>query len=68
MENRNACGMFVGNPEGKRPRGRPRRRWVNNIKMDLRETGWDGIDSIDLAQNSDQWRALVNAVINLRGP
>jgi hypothetical protein len=56
----------VGKPERKRPLGRPRRRWVDNIKMDLRETGWDGMDWIDLAQNRDQWRALVNAVMNLR--
>jgi hypothetical protein len=55
----------VGNPEGNRPLARPRRRWVDNIKMDLREIGWD---SIDLAQDRDQWRALVNAVINLRVP
>jgi hypothetical protein len=48
------------------PLGRPRRRWVNTIKMDLRDIGWDGIDWIDLAQDSDQWRALVNTVTNLR--
>jgi hypothetical protein len=58
----------VGNPEGKRPLGRPRRRWVDNIKMDLREIGWDGADWIDLAQDRDQWRALVRAVMNLRVP
>jgi hypothetical protein len=57
-----------GKPEGKRPQGRPRRRWVDNIKMDLRETGWDGMVWIDLAQNRDQWRALVNTVMNLRVP
>jgi hypothetical protein len=56
------------NPEGKRPLGRPRRRGVDNIKMDLREIGWDGGDWIDLAQDRDQWRALVNAVMNLRVP
>jgi hypothetical protein len=56
----------VGKPEGKRPLGRPRRRCVNNIKMDLREIGWDDMDWIDLAQNRDQWRALVNTVMNLR--
>jgi hypothetical protein len=50
----------VGNPEGKRPLGRPRPRWVNNIKMDLREIGWDGMDW--------KWRAVVNAVMNLRVP
>jgi hypothetical protein len=52
----------VGNPEGKRALGRPRRRWVDNIKMDLREIGWDGIDWIELAQDRDQWRTLVNTV------
>jgi hypothetical protein len=55
----------VGNPEGKRPLGRPRRRRLDNIKMDLREIGWDGMYWIDLAQNRDQWRALVNTVMNL---
>jgi hypothetical protein len=50
----------------KRPLGRPRRRWVDNIKIDLREIGWDGWDWIDLAQDRDQWRALVKAVMNLR--
>jgi hypothetical protein len=58
----------VGKPEGKRPLGRPRRRWVDNIKMDLRDIGLDVVDWIDLAQNRDQWRALVNAVMNLRIP
>jgi hypothetical protein len=58
----------VGKPEGKRPLGRPRCRWVDNIKIDLRETGWDGMDWIDLAQDRDQWRALVNMVMNLRVP
>jgi hypothetical protein len=53
-EKRNADRILVGKPEGKRPLGRPRRRWVDNIKMDLREIGWDGMDSIDLAQNRDQ--------------
>jgi hypothetical protein len=56
----------VGKPEGKRPLGRPRRRWVDNIKMDLRETRWDGVDWIELTQDRDQWRALVNKVMNLR--
>jgi hypothetical protein len=55
-------------PEVKRPLGRPRCRWVDNIKMNLREIGWDGGDWIGLAQDSDQWRALVNAVMNLRVP
>jgi hypothetical protein len=58
----------TGAPEGKKPLGRPRRRWVDNIKIDLRETGWDGIDWIDLAQDRNQWRALMNTVINLRVP
>jgi hypothetical protein len=58
----------VEKPEGKRPLGRPRRRWVDNIKIDLRETGWDGMDWIDLAQDKDRWRTLVNTVMNLRVP
>jgi hypothetical protein len=64
----NAYRILVGNPERKRPLGRPRRRWMNNIKMDLREIGWDGRNWIDLAQDRDQWRALVKAVINFRVP
>jgi hypothetical protein len=52
-------------PERKRPLGRPRRRWVDNIKMDLREIGWGCLDWMDLAQDRDQWRALVNAVMDL---
>jgi hypothetical protein len=52
----------------KRPLGRPRRRWVDNIKIDLREIGWDGMDWIDLAQDRNQWRALVNTVMNLWVP
>jgi hypothetical protein len=67
-ETRNACRILVGKPEGKRPQGRPRRRWVDNIRMDLREIGWNGTDWIYLAQDRDQWRALVNTVINLRVP
>jgi hypothetical protein len=58
----------VGKPEGKRPLGRPRCRWVDNIKMDLREIGWDGVGWMDMAQDKDQWRALVNMVLNLRVP
>jgi hypothetical protein len=58
----------VGKPEGKRPLGRPRRRWVDKIRMDLGEIGWDGMDWIELAQERDQWRALVNTVMNLRVP
>jgi hypothetical protein len=56
---------LVGKPEGKRPLGKPRCRWVDIIKMDLREAGWGGIDWSDLAQDRDQWRALVNSVMNL---
>jgi hypothetical protein len=67
-EKRNVYRILVGKPEGKRPRGRPRRRWVDNIKMDLREIVWDGVDWIDMAQDRDQWRALVNMVLNLRVP
>jgi hypothetical protein len=67
-EKRNACRILVGKPGGKRPLGRPRRRWEDNIKMDLRKIGWGGIDWIDLTQNRDRWRALVNTVMNLRVP
>jgi hypothetical protein len=63
-ERRNAYRILVGKPEGNRPLGRPRRRYVNNIKMDLGEIGWDGMDWIDLAHDRDQWRALVNTVMN----
>jgi hypothetical protein len=59
---------MVGKPEVKRPLGRPRRRWVDNIKMDLGEIGWDGRDWIELAQDRDQSRALVNTVMNRRVP
>jgi hypothetical protein len=59
---------MVGMPEGKRPLGRLRHRWVENIKMDLRELGWDVVDWIDMAQDTDQWRALLNTVMNLRVP
>jgi hypothetical protein len=55
----------VGKPEGNRPLGRPRRRWVGSIKMDLREMGWDDMYLIDLAEDRDQLRALVNTVMNL---
>jgi hypothetical protein len=63
-ENRNAHRILVGKPEGKRPPGRPRYRWENNVKMDLRERRWGGMDWIDLAQDRDQWRVLVNTVMN----
>jgi hypothetical protein len=59
---------LVGNPEGRRPLGRPRRRWLDNIKMDLSDIEWGGMDWIDLAQDRDQWTALVNTVMNLRVP
>jgi hypothetical protein len=65
---RNAYRILVGKPEGKRLLGRPRRRWEENIKMDLRDIGWVGMDWIDLAQDRDQWRALVSTVMNLRVP
>jgi hypothetical protein len=58
----------VGKPEEKRPPGRPRRRWEDNINMDLREIGWGGVSWIDLAQDMDQWRALMSTVMNLRVP
>jgi hypothetical protein len=58
----------VGKPEGKRPLGRPRHRWVDNINMDLLGIGWGGVDWIGLAQDRNKWRALVNAVMNLRVP
>jgi hypothetical protein len=63
-----AYRVLVGKPEGKRPLGIPRRWWVNNVKMDLGEIGWDGMDWIDRAQYRDQWRALVNTVMNLWVP
>jgi hypothetical protein len=65
-EKRNTYRLLVGKSEGKRPLGRPRRRSVDNIKMDLLEIGWGGVDWIGLAQDRDKWRALVNAVMNLR--
>ena len=67
-ESRAAYRVFVGKPEGKRPLGRPRRRWEDNIKMDLQEVGCGGVNWIELAQDRDRWRALVNAVMGLRVP
>ena len=60
--------VLVGKPEGKRPLGRLRRRWEDNIKMDLQEVGCGGMDWIDIAQDRDRWRALVNTVMKLRVP
>jgi hypothetical protein len=60
--------ILVGTPEGKRPLRRPTRRWEDNIKTDISEIGWGGMDWIDLAQDRDQWRAFMNTVVNLRVP
>jgi hypothetical protein len=65
---RNAYRILVRKPEGKRPLGRPRRRWVDNIKMDFGEIVWNGAVWIDVFQDKDQWRALVNTVMNPRVP
>jgi hypothetical protein len=65
---RSVYRVSVGKPEGKRPLVRPWRRWEENIKLDLQEVGCEGMDWIDLAQDRDRWRALVNAVMNLRVP
>jgi hypothetical protein len=67
-EVRGAYNILIGSPKGRRPLGRPRRRWEDNIKMDLREIGFGDVDWIDLAQDRDRWRALVNTVMNLRVP
>jgi hypothetical protein len=68
MGKENTYRILVGKPEGKRPLGRRKRKWVDNNKIDLRETGWGSMDWIDLAQDKDQWRALVSTVMNLRVP
>jgi hypothetical protein len=62
------CRILAGKPEGKRPLGRTRRTWLNSIKIDLKGIGWDGMDWFDLPQDRDQWRAIVNTVMNLRVP
>jgi hypothetical protein len=67
-ERRGAYRVLVGIPEGRRPLGRPRHRWENNIKMDIWEFGWGDIDWISLAQDRDRWLALVTVVINLQVP
>jgi hypothetical protein len=67
-EGRGVYRVLVGRPESKRPLGRPRLRWEDKIKLDLRETGTDGANWIQLAQDMVQWRAFVNTVINLRVP
>jgi hypothetical protein len=67
-EKRNAYMLLVGKPDGKRRLGRPRRRWVDNIRMDLGEVGWGDMDWIGLAQDRNRWRALVNWVLNLPVP
>jgi hypothetical protein len=67
-EKRNAYRLLLGKPDGKRPLGRPRRRWLNNIKMDLGEVGWVDVDWICLSKDRSRWRALVNSVLNLRVP
>jgi hypothetical protein len=68
VEVRGAYNILVGRPEGRRPLGRPRRRWEDNIKMDLREIGFGYVDWIHLAQDRYSWRALVNTVMNLQVP
>jgi hypothetical protein len=65
---RNAYRLLAGKPEGKRPLGRPRCRWVDNIRMYLREVGWGDVVWIGLAKDRNRWRAVVNSVLNLRGP
>jgi hypothetical protein len=67
-ENMNAYRILVRKPEGKRPLGRPRYRWEDNIRMDLREIGWGDMDWIDLAWDKDQWRALENSVLSFWAP
>jgi len=68
VEERGVCRVLLGKPEGRRSLGRPRRRWVDNIRMDLQEVGCGYMDWIGLAQDRDRWRTLVSAGINLRVP
>ena len=68
VERRGVYMVLVEKPEGRRPLGRPRRKWEDNIKMDLQKVGCGGINWIELAQDSDRWRAIVNAIMNLRVP
>jgi hypothetical protein len=67
-EKRNAYRILVAKPEGRKPLGKSRRKWVDNVKIDLREIGCDGVDRVDLAQDRDQWRALMKTVMKLRIP
>jgi hypothetical protein len=67
-EKRTAYKVLVGKPEGKRPLGRPKHRWLDNIKMDIIEVGWGDVDCIGLAQDRGRWRPLVNSVLNFWGP
>jgi hypothetical protein len=67
-EKKKSYRLLVGKPEGRRSQGRPRRRWVDNIRMDLAEVGWGNVDWIGLAKDMNRWRALVNSVLNLRVP
>jgi hypothetical protein len=67
-EKRNAYRLLVGKPEGKRPLGRPRRSWVDNIRMNHGEVGWSDVDWFGVAEDRDRWRHLVNSVLNLRVP
>jgi hypothetical protein len=67
-EKRNAYRILVGKPEGKRLLGRPRRRWVDYVNVDLSGIGWDGMDCVDVAQDRDQWRVLMHTVMNIPVP
>jgi hypothetical protein len=67
-DTKNACKILVGKPEGKRPLGRFKRSSEDNIRMDLREIGWEGVDRVHRAQGEEQWQALVNMVMNIRVP